>query len=288
MTHYVAAYDTELHNAAQYNHKVPTCLEACKRIVEVHHKHQMPATFFLVGSALESAPDEFRRLLDDPLFEIASHTWSHRLLLDHALCGEAIKAQEALDEIVRGKTLIEQVFGRRCVGFRTPCGFPQGLKGQANTLKLISDAGYRYVSSQLWGPDFTLPAPPEQAWSYAADGFPDLTEFPGHGWHENLLKGNNSIFGMRETKILMFPQPFPQAVPADFVQTPAEEFRYNNKVFIDLAATRSLGYVSLIWHPWSLGKFDPNMQMLDMTFDYVRSLGLVPTTFERLRASSAA
>lgn len=286
MTHYIAAYDTEMY--AKYQSNVPTCLEACKRIVEVHHKHQMPATFFLVGRALESAPEEYRKLLDDPLFEIASHTWSHQLLMKHALCGDAIKEQEALEEIVRAKTLIEQVFGRRCVGFRTPCGFPQGLKGETNTLRLIAEAGYTYVSSQLWGPDFTLPAPPAEAYSYAADGFPDLIEFPGHGWHENLLKGNNSIFGMHETKILMFPQPFPEAVPTGFVKTPAEEFRYNNQVFIDLALARKLSYASLIWHPWSLGMFDPRMEMLEMTFDYVRGKGLVPTTFERLRNSRGA
>lgn len=76
--------------------------------------------------------------------------------------------------------------------------------------------------------------------------------------------------------------PFPEAVPTDIVQTAEEEFRYNNKVFIDLAAAQNLPYVSLIWHPWSLGLFDPNMDMLDITFKYVKDKGLVPTTFEKM------
>ena len=36
-TSYIAAYDTES----------PGCLEACRKIVEVHKRFQMPATFFI-------------------------------------------------------------------------------------------------------------------------------------------------------------------------------------------------------------------------------------------------
>ncbi len=40
-----------------------------------------------------------------------------------------------------------------------------------------------------------------------------------------------------------------------------------------------LPYVSLIWHPWSLSRFDPDMRMLRLTFAYVLDCGLEPTTF---------
>ena len=60
MTRYIASYDTERSSGAQ---PPPTCLEACRAIVAMHRKHQMPATFFIVGKTLESAPDEYRRLL---------------------------------------------------------------------------------------------------------------------------------------------------------------------------------------------------------------------------------
>jgi len=40
--------------------------------------------------------------------------------------------------------------------------------------------------------------------------------------------------------------------------------------------------VSLIWHPWSLNRFDPEMRMLDMTFRYVRERGLALGTFADL------
>lgn len=284
MTRYVAAYDTEMFDTSWLKEPAPTCLEACRRIVEVHREHGVPATFFIVGKALDAAPDEYRRLLDDPLFEIASHTWSHQLLRDHPLGGSGADPQRTCEELTLSKRRIEEVFGRTCTGIRSPFGFPEGLRGAPVTLDAIVRAGYEYVSSQLWGPEFTLPAPLAQAYTYDSDGFAGLTEYPGHGWHENLLKGHNRVFGMAGAKVLMFPLAFPEAVPAQFVRTPEEEFRYNNKVFIDRACADSLEYVSLIWHPWSLSKMDPDMRMLDMTFRHVRERGLASMTFAQLHA----
>jgi hypothetical protein len=65
MTRYIAAYDTERSSGRT---PPPLCLDACRAIVDMHKRHRMPATFFITGKTLESAPDEFRRLLDDPLF----------------------------------------------------------------------------------------------------------------------------------------------------------------------------------------------------------------------------
>ena len=61
---------------------------------------------------------------------------------------------------------------------------------------------------------------------------------------------------------------------------------------IDRAIALGLPYVSLIWHPWSLNRFDPEMRMLKLTFAYVRELGLETTTYEaewqRVRALEVA
>lgn len=288
MTRYIAAYDTEMSGAGRPRSDVPSCLEACRRIVDVHRRHRMPATFFIVGRVLEENPDDFRRLLDDPLFEAASHGWSHRVLKDHPICGPAVGPEEIREEIQRGVESIERVFGRPCRGFRPACGFPDGLRGAPEPLGLLARAGVRYVSSVLWGEDCSLPAPVAQPFTYAAEGHPELREIPAHGWHENLLKGNNRVFGMGARRAILFPAPFPEAVPPGYVATPEEEFRYNNRLFIDRALAEESGHVTLIWHPWSLALFDPEMRMLELTFRYVRDRGLEPRTFgeydERLRA----
>jgi peptidoglycan/xylan/chitin deacetylase (PgdA/CDA1 family) len=271
MTLYIAAYDTE----------TPACLAACRKIVAMHRRHDMPATFFVTGRCLEANPAEYRELLSDPLFEVASHTYSHKTLREHPICGPAVSQPEIEEEVRLGKDWVERVFERPCLGVRPACGFPHGLTGAPELLQLVSEVGLRYVSSVLWGPAFSLPAPVVPPFSYASQGYPDLWEIPGHGWHENLLKGNNRIGPVR---ILLFPPPFPEAVPADYVRTPEEEFRYNNRVFVDRALAAGLPHVSLIWHPWSLDAFDPEMSMLAMTFRYVRERGLEAGTFAKLSA----
>jgi peptidoglycan/xylan/chitin deacetylase (PgdA/CDA1 family) len=268
MTLYIAAYDTES----------PACLGACRRIVEVHRRQQMPATFFITGRMLEARGADYRALLDDPLFEIASHTYSHKPLLDQPFCGPAVSPEEIAEELSRGRRWVERVFERPCLGVRPGCGFEHGLRGAPEVLQAVTAAGFRYVSSMLWGRDYSLPAPLSQPFRYSEDGFPDLWELPAHGWHDNLLKNNNR-WGPR--RLSLWPPEMPEAIPPGFVETPEDEFAVN-RVFLDRAAAESLTFVSLIWHPWSLARFDPEMRMLDLTFSHVRALGLRPGAYADL------
>jgi len=267
-TRYIAAYDTES----------PACLQACKRIVEVHKRLEMPATFFITGKTLEANAKEYKELFGDSLFEVASHTWSHKLLRDNILCGKAVSAEEKKEEIFRGKELIERVFERPCVGLRPAVGFDNALKGAKDVLKLASEAGYGYISSLLWGPDCSMPALIEEPFGYGEDGFADLWELPGHGWHENLLKNHN---GWGSRRLTLWPSPMPEAIPSRFVKTPEDEFEVN-RVFLEKALETNKPHVSLIWHPWSLSRFDPEMKMLELTFAHVRGLGLRTCTYAEL------
>lgn len=265
MTQYIAAYDTES----------PACLAACRKIVEVHRRHEMPATFFIVGTTLEANRREWVELLDDPLFEVASHTYSHKMLRDHPVCGPAASPGQREIEIRRGKQVVEDAFGRECVGLRPGCGFANAMSGAAEELRHIADAGFRYVSSLLWGPDYSLPARVERPFTYVADGFPGLWELPGHGWHENILKKTTSV-SMR--RLTLWPPELPAAIPAAHVETPEEEFAVN-RVFLDAAIRDDAPFLSLIWHPWSLDRFDPDMKMLELTFAYARERGMDPCTY---------
>jgi len=285
VTNYIAAYDTEQ----------PECLAACRKIVEVHRRHEMPATFFIVGKVLEADAAAYRRLLDDPLFEIASHSWSHGMLLEHPFCGPGLPLGAVAEELTRGRDAVEKVFERPCVGLRPACCFDEGLRGAAEVLELVHAAGFQYVSSLAWGPDYTMPALLRRPFTYAHDGFPDLWELPAHGWQDNLLKDNNR-WGPR--RLTLWPPSMPEAIPPGFVKTPREEFDVHD-VFLSRAGGMLLQarlpdggqaeawhpwpHVSLIWHPWSLDRFDPEMEMLELVFGRVRELGLTPTTFAGLR-----
>jgi peptidoglycan/xylan/chitin deacetylase (PgdA/CDA1 family) len=277
-TRYIAAYDTE---------KAGDCLRACQAIRQMHERHAMPGTFFIVGKRLQEEGDGYRSVLGDvPEFELASHTYSHTILRDHPFCGNTPDQATRAREITLGKTWVEQTFGRPCVGLRPGCGFADALQGDPWLVQTVADAGFAYVSSRLWGPETTLPALLTEPFAYGDEGRPDLWELPGHGWHDNLLKAHNLTVDVK--RILAWPSPMPEAIRLGPITSPEEEFAMN-KLFIDRAVALGLPFVSLIWHPWSLYRFDPAMKMLDLTFAYVRAQGLVPTTYadERQRIGQA-
>lgn len=269
MTFFVPAYDTEQ----------DACLAGVRKITAIHREYGMPATFFITGKTLEANPAEYRALLDDPLFEVASHTYSHRMLRDQPYCGKAVQNDDLRTEIFRGKQIIEDVFGKACHGLRPGCGFPEGLRGAPHLLAQVIEAGYDYLSSQLLGPDFTLPAPLAQPYTYAAEGYPALWELPGHGWHDNVLKGLDRGLPRRMT---LWPPAMPEAVPSGTIKTPEEEVRIN-RVLIDRALRDNLTFVTLVLHPWSMNAFDPDMRMLRQTFDHVRASGMDTATYYGLR-----
>ncbi len=270
MTTYIAAYDTER----------PDCLEGVRKIVAMHEKFAMPATFFVVAGLLESQAGAYAALLrGHPLFEIACHTWSHMPLVDTPKYGSAGPPERYPRELVDSKRRLEDVFECEILGFRPPVCAPTGLATNPGALGVLWEAGYRYVSSVAWGPEFSLPAPLTRPFTYAKQGFPDLWELPPCGWHENLLKGNNECGPLL---LCMFPPEMPEAIPSGYIKTPEEEFAVNNRPFLDRAVRDEMPLVSFIWHPWSLNRFDPAMRMLDITFSYVREQGLASATFAQV------
>ena len=270
MTLYIAAYDTE----------TPACLEAVRKIVKAHEKHELPATFFIVAQLLDAQSAEYVAMLKGhPLFEIASHSYTHMVVSDTPEFGKAGPLERFPREIVDSKKRLEDAFDCEVTGFRTPVGTVDGLKSAPEALRLVHEAGYKYVSSLAWGPHWSLPSLLVRPFTYTEQGYADVWEFPPCGWHENLLKGNNKCGPVR---ILLFPPAMPETIPARYVETPEEEFAFNSKPFIDRATAERMPQISLIWHPWSLNTFDPAMRMLDMTFDYVRERKLEVGTFADL------
>jgi len=271
-TTYLAAYDTE----------EDACRRALPQIVKIHERHAMPATFFIANRILPGHERDLRALLDNPFFEIASHTHSHDLLAPHSRGpGIATVSDRQLpDEIHGSKRRLEDCFGRPVTGFRPPWGYAEGLRHAPRVLELLASGGYRYVSSVLWGPGETLPALFCPPCTYADSGYPDLLEIPSCGWHENILK--EAVVALED--VLPTDPPFPGAVPSRKLQSPEEEAAFN-RLFIDRAVDLGMPHVTLVWHPWSLGRFDPEMRMLDQTFAYIRERRMLAATFQDFVAS---
>ncbi len=161
MTRYIPAYDLEL---------METPISALENIIKIHKKYNAPATFFIVGNLLEKDPDKYKTFLDDELFDIESHTYSHKLLKDHLIGGKGASLEEINEEVAKANRLLETTFKKKILGLRTPWGFYKGLQGEKRILRILWENGIRFVSSELMGPFDTIPAPLTQPYWYKKDG----------------------------------------------------------------------------------------------------------------------
>ncbi len=267
MTTYIAAYDVEGKG----------CLDALRKILPLHERFEMPLTLFIVARLLDEQGDPYRELLGDhPLVEVASHSYTHMLLGDHPVCGKAGPPEKYEREIVESKQRIEDVFGRAVGGFRAPVSFEDGLRGAPDLLRLCDQARYRYVSCLAWGPGCTLPALIREPFTYADDGYPNLWEVPPCGWHDNVLKKGNS--NLDPVPLQPSPHPYPEIEVHGYIETPEEEAELDRKL-IDRSIEAGASHCSLVWHPWSLDRFDPEMRMLELVLAHIRERGLPVTTF---------
>jgi peptidoglycan/xylan/chitin deacetylase (PgdA/CDA1 family) len=273
MTSYVFAYDLE---------DPDLCLRAAPRLVELHRRYETPATFFVLGTVLERRGPELRALFgDDPLFDIASHTYSHKPLKDNRVHGPGIDLEDLGHEIERGLQLVEEVFEKPCVGVRSGYGFYGGLRGEAERLRVIRDSGARYLSSDLRGPGDSVPGGLAQAYRYDEEGVPELLELPGHGWHDNVLKG------FYPGPWLAWPPMLRWGIPDRVPRTPEEEFAVQ-RVWIERALALELDYFSPLYHPHSIYLMSPDCRVVEFLMRFVRQRVGVVTTYGALYEAYSA
>lgn len=100
-------------------------------ILEALTKHQAPATFFVVGTLLESNPELIKQILAAGN-TIGNHTWHHKDM-------SQISTMESFsEEIQTVEKLYRQITGQEISRFYRP---PQGKYSEAN-LKMAQDLGY--------------------------------------------------------------------------------------------------------------------------------------------------
>ncbi len=274
MTRYIFHYDLE---------NPDLCLKAAPVLHDLHVKHEMPATFFMLGRVLEQKGAELRSIFgDDPLFDIQSHTYSHRMLRDSNMHGPGIPVEEVQKEISLGKKWVEDVFERECIGIRSGCGFHRGLQGESEKLGAIVEEGIKYISTDLRGPADTIPSGLVQGYWYDQDGFPDLLELPGHGWHDNVLKSRSSGW-----LCLPWPRYVDWGIPRRPPETPEEEFQVQ-KAWIDRGRELDLDYVSLVYHPHSIYAMSPDCKTVELIMQHVKEHGIPVTTYTALHKQYAA
>jgi len=273
MTRYVPIYDVE------WLADVEVSLASLEAVVKVHRRRSAPATFCIVGRLLELAPDRYRALLSDDLFEVQNHSYTH-INVKQVAGFPPVDLGRVEDEIARTNALITEVFGIRPIGFRTPGGFTNGLRGETKALAIAARQGIRWISSDARGPLETVPAGFTQPYTYAEDGFPELVELPAHTWHENVLKGYNPVPAF-------WPPILPYGLPRFPPRTPEEEFEVH-RLGMEHALAEKLVYFSPAMHPWSIYRFNPEARTVDLVLQHADCVGMPIATASHIYREIAA
>ncbi|MEU0449114.1 polysaccharide deacetylase family protein [Streptomyces tendae] len=89
--------------------------ENSARLLDILKEKQVPATFFLLGKRhIDTYPELVRRMSEEG-HEVASHTWTHKILTD-------ADPDEIRDELERPNKEIERLTGKRPTLMRPPQG----------------------------------------------------------------------------------------------------------------------------------------------------------------------
>jgi polysaccharide deacetylase family protein (PEP-CTERM system associated) len=103
-------------------------------ILDLLARHDVRATFFVLGWIAEREPDLVRAIADAG-HEIACHGYGHVL-------PTTLSALEVRDDILRARKVLEEITERPVVGYRAPA-----FNLDAERLAIVAACGFRYDSS---------------------------------------------------------------------------------------------------------------------------------------------
>ena len=126
----------------------PSCWDRCEsrvlsnieKILTLLNRFKVKATFFVLGYVAERTP-EVARMIHREGHEIASHGYGHVQVYKQT-------EDEFLQDLLRSKTLIEEIVGENVMGYRAPeWSIRKGKRDSYWALNLLAQNGFLYDSS---------------------------------------------------------------------------------------------------------------------------------------------
>ncbi|MBF0379400.1 MAG: DUF3473 domain-containing protein [Magnetococcales bacterium] len=106
-------------------------------MLDIFAKYDVKATFFILGCVAKSYPALLRRIVDAG-HEVAGHGMNHVRIFRQT-------PKEFMEDIVTSKKILEDIGGKKVVGYRAPT---YSINQETIwALDLLYEAGYRYSSS---------------------------------------------------------------------------------------------------------------------------------------------
>ena len=103
---------------------------------DILEKNNIKSSFFVLGELASSQKKVLRKLSDNG-HDIGSHGWDHKLPLK-------LSNNDFEKDILKSKKEIEDILGKKVVGYRAPCFSLDDIK-----LDLVKKNGYKYDSSKI-------------------------------------------------------------------------------------------------------------------------------------------
>ena len=167
---------------------MPCRIEASMdRVLNLLSEKQIKATFFTLGWIAVRYPEMIRRIVDNG-HELASHGWGHARVTD-------LTQVEFKEDIIRSKTLLEDISGQVVKGYRAPSFSINSQNLWA--LDCLAEAGYQYSSSiyPVQHDHYGMPDAPRFAnYPRGESGVLELPVTTVNLWGRNLPAGGGGYF----------------------------------------------------------------------------------------------
>jgi peptidoglycan-N-acetylglucosamine deacetylase len=247
-------YNNEFLTKYLPENKEDQVLDTVPLVLDLLNKYHIKGTFFVLGIVAEKYPDLIRNIYDSG-HEIASHGYSHKMLTQ-------LDQKEFEYEIVHSVKLLENITGKRPIGFRAP-SFSIN-KTNLWALDILKKHGFRYDASVF----------PIRTHLY---GVPDAPLSPYKPSENDLVKvdadGNFFEFPMTVFKIgINLP------ITGGFYLRSIPVF-FQRKVLEQINRTRPF---ILYFHPWEIYPHTPVVKHLPLTGRFVSRVGIGKPTYHKL------
>ncbi len=213
----------------------------------LHRELEAPCTMFLVGKVIEENTEQLLPFVEDPLFDIEHHTYSHRLL--KTVC---IELPDGTTQIVRGGSIdqlqeemekvnavLRQRLGVEPLGMCGPWNYYRGLSDRPDILEVLHRHSIRFTRTYGRNEKDYQPTPfTVQPFWYEPQGFSDILELPIQGWQDCYLRG---ILGWEKVDeyIERICQDLEHVAESDFVWSYCQH-DWSNREDSDMRIIRSL------------------------------------------------
>jgi peptidoglycan/xylan/chitin deacetylase (PgdA/CDA1 family) len=271
---FLIGYDVEAGTSG--DHMIETRKESAQeltkhfmqRISEIHEKHGLPGTLFIVGKTVEQNVEYFKPYLDHRYLDFQQHTYNHTSLKPAVVTHDGKvdlfdfptfkDAQEVRQDIRKTNRIFENLLGVKCRGLSTPFAYFMGLADRPDILKALHDEGLRYIRSfhlnkEVFEIREGLPFdwPP---FNYSSQGFPDMIDF--------LIKGYSDV-----TWALRYGWEAAEGY-VSYIKQALNMIEKSEAVF------------GLTVHDWSLFRIHRDFQVIDEILQYAKARDIEILSFD--------